>query len=52
MTRVLTVQRVLGHVDAKETLDTYAKLSPDRIDEVTERMSKAREKALRKRRRI
>ena len=46
---VLMVQRMLGHADAKETLNTYAKLFPDRMDEVTERMSKAREKALRKR---
>ncbi|WAC68545.1 tyrosine-type recombinase/integrase [Microbacterium sp. SL75] len=46
---VLMVQRMLGHADATETLNTYAKLFPDRMDEVTERMSKAREKALRKR---
>jgi integrase len=44
---VLMVQRMLGHSDATETLNTYAKLFPDRLDEVTERMSKAREKALR-----
>lgn len=47
---VLMVQRMLGHADAKETLNKYAKLFPDRMDEVTERMSKARDKALRKRR--
>ncbi len=41
---VLMVQRMLGHADATETLNTYAKLFPDRMDEVTERMSKAREK--------
>ncbi len=40
------VQRMLGHADAKETLNTYAKLFPDRMDEVTDRMSKARAKAL------
>lgn len=45
---VLMVQRMLGHADAKETLNTYAKLFPDRLDEVTDRMSKAREKALKK----
>jgi integrase len=45
---VLMVQRMLGHADAKETLNTYAKLFPDRMDEITERMSKARDKALRK----
>lgn len=45
---VLMVQRMLGHADAKETLNTYAKLFPDRLDEVTEQMSTAREKALRK----
>lgn len=43
---VLMVQRMLGHADAKETLNTYAKLFPDRLDEVTEKMSKARDKAL------
>ncbi len=45
---VLMVQRMLGHADAKETLNTYAKLFPDRLDEVSERMSKAREKALKR----
>lgn len=45
---VLMVQRMLGHADAKETLNTYAKLFPDRMDEVTDRMSKARAKALKK----
>ena len=43
---VLMVQRMLGHADAKETLNTYAKLFPDRMDEVTAKMSKARDKAL------
>ena len=42
------VQRMLGHADAKETLNTYAKLFPDRMDEVTDRMSNARAKALKK----
>lgn len=45
---VLMVQRMLGHADAKETLNTYAKLFPDRMDEVTAKMTKARTKALKK----
>lgn len=45
---VLMVQKMVGHADAKETLNTYAKLFPDRMDEVTEKMTKARNKALRK----
>lgn len=45
---VLMVQKMLGHADAKETLNTYAKLFPDRMDEVTEKMTKARNRALRK----
>ncbi len=45
---VLMVQRMLGHADAKETLNTYAKLFPDRLDEVSASMSRAREKALKK----
>lgn len=45
---VLMVQKMLGHADAKETLNTYAKLFPDRLDEVTAKMSKARAKALKK----
>lgn len=45
---VLMVQRMLGHADAKETLNTYAKLFPDRMDEVTTAMSKARSRALKK----
>lgn len=48
---VLMVQKMLGHADAKETLNTYAKLFPDRMDDVTEKMTKARAKALRKVRR-
>ncbi|WP_315636998.1 MULTISPECIES: site-specific integrase [Microbacterium] len=46
---VLMVQRMLGHADAKETLNTYAKIFPDRMDQVTEKMTKARDRALRKR---
>ena len=45
---VLMVQQMLGHADAKETLNTYAKIFPDRMDEVTEKMTKARDRALRK----
>ncbi|MGO2933277.1 tyrosine-type recombinase/integrase [Microbacterium sp.] len=45
---VLMVQRMLGHSDAKETLNTYAKLFPDRMDDVTAKMTKARDRALRK----
>lgn len=45
---VLMVQKMLGHADAKETLNTYAKLFPDRMDEVTEKMTKARDRDLRK----
>ncbi|MFJ4160247.1 tyrosine-type recombinase/integrase [Microbacterium testaceum] len=43
---VLVVQRMLGHATATETLNTYAKLWPDRLDEVTAAMSKARAVAL------
>lgn len=43
---VLMVQKMLGHADAKETLNTYAKLFPDQLDEVTKRMSAARAAAL------
>jgi len=43
------VQRMLGHADATETLNTYAKLLPDRLDEVTEKIKEAREQALRER---
>jgi len=45
---VKLVQRMLGHKDAAETLNTYAKLWPDSLDEVTERVEKKRRKALRK----
>lgn len=43
---VLVVQQMLGHATATETLNTYAKLWPDRLDEVTAAMSKARADAL------
>lgn len=42
---VLVVQQMLGHADATETLNTYAKLWPDRLDQVTSLMSRAREAA-------
>lgn len=29
-----TLQSIMGHVSATETLNTYAELWPDRIDEV------------------
>lgn len=45
---VLVVQQMLGHASATETLNTYAKLWPDRLDDVTTKMSKARAKALKK----
>jgi integrase len=43
---VLVVQQMLGHADATETLNTYAKLWPDRLDQVTALMSTARALAL------
>ncbi|MCK2035675.1 tyrosine-type recombinase/integrase [Microbacterium sp. SSW1-49] len=43
---VLVVQRMLGHASATETLNTYAKLWPDRLNEVTAAMSRARTHAL------
>lgn len=43
---VLEVQQMLGHADATETLNTYAKLWPDRFDQVTALMSAARDLAL------
>lgn len=46
---VLMVQRMLGHADATETLNTYAKLFPDQLDDVTKRMSAARDAELRTR---
>lgn len=43
---VKVVQRMLGHADASMTLNTYANLWPDRLDEVTNAMSLQRERAL------
>lgn len=43
---VKLVQTMLGHKDATETLNTYGHLWPDRLDEVTTRLEKARRKAL------
>lgn len=45
---VKLVQQMLGHADATETLNTYAALWGDRVDEVARRIEKKREKALRK----
>jgi len=44
---VKVVQRMLGHADASMTLNTYADLWPDRLDEVVEAVSRQREAALR-----
>ncbi len=41
------VQWMLGHADASMTLNTYADLWPDRLDEVVEAVSRRREAALR-----
>ncbi|ODU65481.1 MAG: hypothetical protein BGO97_10500 [Micrococcales bacterium 70-64] len=43
---VKVVQRMLGHADASMTLNTYADLWPDRLDEVAEAVSAHRERAL------
>ena len=43
---VKVVQRMLGHADASMTLNTYADLWPDRLDEVAEAVSLQRELAL------
>lgn len=43
---VLVVQTMLGHSSSTETLRTYAHLWPDRLDEVADRVSVARERAL------
>ncbi|MCS5721086.1 tyrosine-type recombinase/integrase [Herbiconiux sp. CPCC 203407] len=45
---VKLVQRMLGHRDATETLNTYGHLWPDKLNEVTEAMETARAKALEK----
>jgi integrase len=44
---VKVVQRMLGHADASMTLNTYADLWRDRLDEVIEAVSAHRERALR-----
>jgi len=43
---VKVVQQMLGHADASMTLNTYADLWPDRLDEVASAMSVQRQKAL------
>lgn len=43
---VLVVQNMLGHANATETLNRYGHLWPDRLDEVTEAMGRARAEAL------
>ncbi|WP_156760023.1 tyrosine-type recombinase/integrase [Microbacterium karelineae] len=45
---VKLVQRMLGHKDATETLNTYAHLWPDRVDEVVTAIEKDRDEALAK----
>ena len=47
---VKVVQRMLGHADASMTLNTYADLWPDRLDEVVEAVSRQREAALQRHR--
>lgn len=42
---VMVVQRMLGHKDATETLNTYAHLWPDRLDEVMDAISNHRKEA-------
>jgi integrase len=42
---VKVVQRMLGHADASMTLNTYADLWPDRLDEVSKAVSRHRETA-------
>lgn len=39
---VKVVQLMLGHANATETLDTYSHLWPDRLDEVSDKMSEHR----------
>jgi integrase len=43
---VKVVQEMLGHSSAVQTLDTYADLWPDRLDEVADKVGEARKKAL------
>ena len=40
------IQRVLGHKSAKVTLDTYAALFPDDLDNVAEALSRQRAQRL------
>lgn len=44
---VKLVQQMLGHKDATETLNTYAALWGDKVDEVAQKIEKKRKKALR-----
>jgi integrase len=44
---VKVVQQMLGHKDATETLNTYGHLWPDRLDEVSNALERARSEALR-----
>jgi len=43
---VKVVLRMLGHADASMTLNTYADLWPDRLDEVAMAISEQRAKAI------
>lgn len=43
---VKVVQQMLGHKDASETLNTYSHLWPDRLDEVMDAVTEARNRAL------
>lgn len=43
---VKTLQKAMGHKDAAVTLNTYAALFPDRMDDVADAMAKARALAL------
>ncbi|WP_297368046.1 tyrosine-type recombinase/integrase, partial [Cryobacterium sp.] len=43
---VKVIQRMLGHADAKMTLNTYRHLWPDRLDDVASAVSDARERDL------
>ena len=42
------VQQMLGHKDATETLNTYAALWGDKVDEVARKLEKRRAAALKK----
>jgi integrase len=46
---VKVIQKMLGHADASETLNTYADLFDEDLDHVAERLDKARRKAAKKR---